>query len=443
MNRRSRFFSFRLMSGAGAVVAGIAFFAVPAQAGTASTICSDCYIVTPAAAPATAGAGTGKDYAFRVTNNDPHETLRSLTFTAPGHFVITGASGPSRTSVSALPGSSVTLNLPYERTGTTFTVNVTALSPCMVKSSELWGVSGTDSLGETNEVRWSSAPLAVSVTGKCSLAFTGQPAQTAVNSKILTGFNSTGSPLAVQLRDASNAPVSPANFSASRTRVTISIETNSGGGTLAGTTTVTSRHGVAHFGNLKINKAGAGYDLAASASGVTAATSAFFTVSGQIQACSTSSCTASQSTPTTATSTTTSSAAGNFAALGLGGVSLTCDAYKAVSDTADFGVFNSTGGVANSTSTVTLTISKSVAESVHRPLFRWQLCYASQTRFPAIPGTRGTTVIGGVTNHTGLLLPCFLFDRDHPVPCLKSRHRTWDGAITLTFVALGDPYYDG
>jgi len=440
MNRRSRFLNSRLMSGAGALVAGIAFFAVPSQVGSASTICSDCYIVTPAAAPATAGAGTGKDYAFQVTNNDPHETLRSLTFTAPAHFVITGASGPSGTSVSARPGSSVTLKLPKERTGRTFTVNVTALSPCIVKSSEVWGVSGIDSLGETHEVRWSSAPLAVSVTGKCSLVFTGQPAQTAVNSDILTGFNSTGSPLAVQLRDANNAPVSPANFSASRTRVTISIKTNSGGARLAGTTTVTSSHGVAHFGNLKINKAGAGYDLTASASGFTAATSAFFTVSGQIQACSTSSCTASQSTPTTAASLTASSP-GNFATLGLGGVNFSCSHYTAVSDVAAFGVLDSSGAaVANAPAIVTLTISKSVAESVHRPLFRWQLCYASQTRFPVIPGTRGTAVIGGETNYTGLLLPCFLFNRDHPVPCLKSRHRTKDGAIKLTFVAVGDPF---
>ena len=43
-------------------------------------------------------------------------------------------------------------------------------------SSEVWGVSGIDSRGETNEVRWTSSPLSVSVTGKCGLAFTGQPA---------------------------------------------------------------------------------------------------------------------------------------------------------------------------------------------------------------------------------------------------------------------------
>jgi hypothetical protein len=157
MNRRLRFLGFRPMSGVSALVAGIAFFAVPSQAGYANTTCDDCYILTPATAPSTAGAGTGKDYAFQVTNNDPHETLRSLTFTAPARFVITGASGPGGTSVSALPGSSVTLKLPDEPTGTTFTVDITALAPCVAASSEVWGVSGIDSRGETNEVRWKSS----------------------------------------------------------------------------------------------------------------------------------------------------------------------------------------------------------------------------------------------------------------------------------------------
>ena len=100
MNRRWRWVSYRLMSGAGALVAGIAFFAVLSQAGNASTICSDCYIVTPATAPATAGAGTGEDYAFQVTNNDPNETLKTLTFTAPANFVITSGS-PNTTTTNA------------------------------------------------------------------------------------------------------------------------------------------------------------------------------------------------------------------------------------------------------------------------------------------------------------------------------------------------------
>ncbi len=442
MNRRSRFFPFRLMSGAGALVAGIAFFAVPSQMAHASTSCSDCYVVTPATAPATAGAGTGEQYAFQVTNNDPNETLKSLTFTAPADFVIAGASGPSGTSVSTLPASSVTLNLP-SNAGSTFTVDVTALTPCVAASSEVWGVSDTDSLGETDEVQWSSSPLSVSVTGKCSLAFTGQPAETAVNSDILTGFNSAGSPLAVQLFDANNDPLNPADFSANGTPVTVSIETNPGGGTLAGTTTVNSSNGVADFGNLQINKAGAGYDLAANAPGFTSATSSFFAVTGQIQACGTGSCSASQSTSTTAASLTTTSP-GDFLTLGLGGVTLTCAHYSAVSDVAAFGVFTSSGGsVASSTSTVTLTISPSAVESADRPLLLWQVCYGSQTPFPAVPFTSGTTVIGGTTIHTGLLLPCFLFSPDHPEPCLLSRQLTATGAVTLTFVALGDPIGHG
>ena len=93
------------MSGVGALVVGVAFFAVPPLEGYANTGCSDCYVVTPAISPATAGAGTGNLYAFQVTNKDQNETLHSLTFTAPADFVITGASGPSGTSVSAVPGS--------------------------------------------------------------------------------------------------------------------------------------------------------------------------------------------------------------------------------------------------------------------------------------------------------------------------------------------------
>jgi hypothetical protein len=443
VNHRSRFFRSGLISGAGALVVGVAFFALPSQAARADGGGCDCYVVTPASNPATAGAGTGDVYAFQVTNNDPNETLKSLTFTAPADFVITSASGPSGTTVSALPGSSVTLDLPSEPTGSTFTVDVTALAPCLAASSEVWEVSGVDSLNETNEVRWSSSPLSVSVTGKCSLAFTGQPAQTAANSDILTGFNSTGSPLAVQLLDANGSLVNPANFSAGTTQVTVSIETNPGGGTLAGTTTVTSSKGVADFGNLQINNAGAGYDLAASASGFTGATSASFTISGQIQACG-SNCSVSQSTATTATSATTSSAAGNFAALGLGGVSLTCNHYVAVSAVGDFGVFNSAGGgVAGSSATATLTLSKSAVQSSPRPLILWQVCYGSPTPFPSIPGTSGTTVIGGTTYHTGLLLPCLLFPPGNKQPCLISQRYTATGGVQLTFIALGDPFYRG
>jgi hypothetical protein len=440
MIRRSRMFRSALTSGTGVLVAGTAFFfAVPPQVGQASTACSECYIVTPPTSPATAGAGTAGVYAFQVTNNDMHEHLVSLTFTAPADFVITSATGPSGTAVSALPAASVTLQLP-SKAGSTFTVDVTALAPCVAAASAAWSVSGVDTLGETNEVQWSSSPPSVKVTGGCSLEFTGQPALTAVNSDILTGFDSTGSPLMVQLIDANGDLLDPADFSASGTPVTVSIQANPGGGTLSGTTTMSTSNGTADFANLQINNAGPGYELAASAAGFTAGTSDDFAITGQIQACGTGSCTASQSTSTTTASLATSSP-GNFAALGLGGVSFSCNHYNAVSDVASFGVFSSSGAsVTSSSSIVTLTVAPSVVQSVHRPLLLWQLCYASQASFPAIPTTRGTAVISGTTYNTGLLLPCFLFSPQRPAPCLISKRLTPAGAIELKFVALGDPF---
>src|SRR5262249_31213735 len=55
--------------------------------------------------------------------------------------------------------------------------------------------------------------------------------------------------------------------------VTISLATNPTAATLSGTLTRTAVNGIATFNDLSIDKAGTGYRLAASASGVTGATS--------------------------------------------------------------------------------------------------------------------------------------------------------------------------
>ena len=59
---------------------------------------------------------------------------------------------------------------------------------------------------------------------------------------------------------------------------TIAIGTNPGGGALAGTTTVNAVSGVGSFSDLSIDKAGVGYTLVASASGLTGATSTAFNI---------------------------------------------------------------------------------------------------------------------------------------------------------------------
>src|SRR2546427_1174843 len=60
--------------------------------------------------------------------------------------------------------------------------------------------------------------------------------------------------------------------------VTLAIGANPGGGTLSGTAAVAAAGGVATFPGLSINKAGAGYTPTASATRVSGATSAAFTM---------------------------------------------------------------------------------------------------------------------------------------------------------------------
>jgi len=60
--------------------------------------------------------------------------------------------------------------------------------------------------------------------------------------------------------------------------VAVAIGTNPGGGTLAGTATVTAVAGVANFATLSIDKPGTGYTLAVTAAGLTGATSGAFNI---------------------------------------------------------------------------------------------------------------------------------------------------------------------
>src|SRR5205807_1958121 len=61
--------------------------------------------------------------------------------------------------------------------------------------------------------------------------------------------------------------------------ITVALGTNPSGGTLAGSVTVAATAGVASLSNLSLDKAGTGYTLAASSTGLTSVTSNAFNVS--------------------------------------------------------------------------------------------------------------------------------------------------------------------
>ncbi len=101
-----------------------------------------------------------------------------------------------------------------------------------------------------------------------SLAFSQQPTNTASGASISPAVT-------VQVKDSNGILVASSTAS-----VTIGITSGTGtsGATLSGTLTQSAVNGVATFNNLSINKAGTGYTLAATSSGLTSATSDTFNI---------------------------------------------------------------------------------------------------------------------------------------------------------------------
>jgi hypothetical protein len=150
------------------------------------------------------------------------------------------------TTVAAVNGHATFTNLSIDKPGTGYTLIA----------------SGTR-VGSVT-----SAPFDVLSPAATKLAFTQQPANATAGVSIAPA-------IAVTIEDAQGNPVTTATNS-----VTIAIGTNPAGGTLSGNGTVNAvaGTGVATFSNLSIDKAGTGYTLTATASGLTAATSNAFNI---------------------------------------------------------------------------------------------------------------------------------------------------------------------
>ena len=113
----------------------------------------------------------------------------------------------------------------------------------------------------------SASSSAVGVWSPARLAFTSQPASTVAGMAITPAVA-----VAVQTAAGTTVPL------AGRT-LDLALAANPGGGTLSGVVTATTdAAGVATFAGLSVDKAGAGYTLAATSGALTAATSSAFTI---------------------------------------------------------------------------------------------------------------------------------------------------------------------
>jgi hypothetical protein len=123
-------------------------------------------------------------------------------------------------------------------------------------------VTASDGTIDANENRLN---VAVYEAAARQLVFVQQPTTANVGAVIAP-------PITVHLLDAwGNQTVETAD-------VNMSIANNPGGGSLGGTTTVSSAGGIAAFADLSISTGGAGYTLGASSAGMTSGTSATFDV---------------------------------------------------------------------------------------------------------------------------------------------------------------------
>ena len=118
-----------------------------------------------------------------------------------------------------------------------------------------------------------SSPFAITAGSPSMLVFQSQPANTSV------GVDLT--PLVtVAVADSYGNPVS----TVATTAVTLTLNTDPGGATLAGTLTQQTVAGVATFNDLTIDQLANGFSLNASADGLTTASSWFFAITGTLAA---------------------------------------------------------------------------------------------------------------------------------------------------------------
>jgi len=195
--------------------------------------------------PSNATAGVAIAPAVQVSILDAFGNLTSSTATVamaiganPGGGTLAGT--PSRAAVA---GVATFTDLSINRTGTGYT---------LVASS-------------TGLTSATSNAFDIAAAAPSQLAFTAQPSSTTAGAAISPAVQ-------VSVLDAFG------NLTSSAATVTMAIGTNPGGGTLAGTLSQAAAAGVATFGDLSIDRSGAGYTLAATSAGLTSATSSTFDI---------------------------------------------------------------------------------------------------------------------------------------------------------------------
>jgi hypothetical protein len=427
------------------VVLGSLVAAAPIFAGVAGAAS----LGTAVASPANVCASQTTQVALTI---DGFGSARYVYIAAPSGFTVTSATSDSGTpSVTSGivrvqdPASfplTVTMSVtaPASGTGLSWTVQGDTEDEGYPDATDNSGNSGGDSSDD-----W-AATAATTVDAGCHLAFTADPATTALSggsapiSSVLGGDYS--SPVAVQVQDSGNNP-EPVS-----TDVTLAISADGPltAGSAATTSGGTAPIGTAAFTSLANGHSGTNLTLTATAPGLGSATSGSFDIYDSGTVCS-GSCDTSP-----APGFSLSADGSGFLAASLPTFTLSCSAlryglYPGIPGTTTLGFTYINGGAKS----VTFYVAKSLLTTLKAKLLalHYMVCYTSPTQFRTVfklkaqPDPTTTALVNdGQTWYTGLLPDCE--DTGGVAPCVQSRHIVTTGDLPGVYVQVlapaGDPF---
>lgn len=443
MGRRSP----RARVGLALLLAGtlVAAATVPAGAGVEDNKTFTLAVAGVAGAPTYAG-DTDSRVVVTITNTSPAQQLGSVNLTLPGNLALSRiVSGPLDTQ----PGSSVLelRNLALAPRGGVATLVLevdvrtcvagTATFSATAKQSNDYSGAGNDFFPNPN-----TATRAI--TGSCSLAFVGQPADAKKASAITSvPFAPAGAPITVQVLDAGGSG------RATHSTAAVALSASRAGlpQALQGTTTTNAVAGLASFTpGPSLSASAFGYQLAAASPGLTSsAASTSFDIVDNF-----ASCPAGQSCSTSAVGTGGAAISASF---GSGGSST--NLLVAV-NAADAPVFECAGYPRNGAAVSQFSFSDddggdrngTVLASIPnatKPLNEYEVCWAAP--YPFMTESGAMTVASSILKpgtttplHVGLLPDCPRRSApDEAAPCIVSRTYTKSTkTVSITVRASGD-----
>ena len=237
---------------------------------------------TDGSTPAALSAATEGTVRATYRNLNTQQQLGSSDLVVPSALRVVSAS--VSTGTASVSGNTIRLrDLNVAAGGSTVVTMRLVSDPVCTAQSLTWAVPVTKQANNFNgppgndlNIDLAQSDLRTVVTGSCSLRFLAQPRHARVNQAITNTAYNPGppvTPVTVEVVDSVGQRVPTSSLS-----VNVTIGANPGGGTLAGTTTLTTSNGVASFSTLSINRSGQNYRLVASSSQAGSTTSDPFNI---------------------------------------------------------------------------------------------------------------------------------------------------------------------